>query len=193
MSGGNNKSGLGWLFGLLNLPPVPSDEEQAHWAGVRRSEIMNRSYPTGVLSALLDQRKADLLKLEFALSRDIQLSKSDWLLAVVYCAAAEHPELNVRRRGKGRPKRIRPTGLLSGYFPDDQEADDLIPMIEEFQIKFCDRHPGQKKPSVKKILEFTLENDGRGKVGERLFDNEVRKLENRISRARMARKRHNKI
>jgi hypothetical protein len=186
---GPDKRG-GWT-GLLgfDFPPLPTDAEQRRWADIRRNEIeLSRPKFSPGSHALhgafkFDETKRDLLKVDFAVSRRINLSDPDWRQNVVSRAANEHPELDTNRKRKGRPAKPTGTGygLFARHYSRDERADEIAAAIEAYRQEFPQKHPGKRVPSVRRVIQDILIRGGEGQPGERIFDARVKQWQNRIS------------
>ena len=128
--------------------------------------------------------------IQFALSRKISLLNPDWRDQAMQLAATEHPDLDPRKRPRGRPRKTEPLSVLFGRALGhnlEESATDLG-AVEFVQAHFRE-HSGKEisdAAACRVIVAMGIRLPGitQRNPSDDYFVSQVRKLQNRVSRQR---------
>lgn len=148
------------LIFSLALPPLPPPEMP-----VRSSGGLGGLGGLGGVRRMGNTLDEEILfrrkLLAFARRRKIAVnSNGAWFFAALHTAASEHPDLDIRKRKRGRPQKIEMAGLLAALFggltlsDQELEAERLVRRIDAYNAKL---KQGQKKITDARLAELHAE------------------------------------
>ena len=120
---------------------------------------------------------------EFALTRQISFKNPDWRDRALNLAAHEHPQLDPAKRNRGRPKKVKNlAAVISEQNPIELRLVEKLEAgaLEHFSMELSDTEACRIIVASGFQLPGVIQRD----PDSGYFFNEVRKLQNRVSRQR---------
>ena len=128
--------------------------------------------------------------IQFALKRKISLLNPDWRDQAMQQAATEHPDLNPLKRPRGRPRKTEPLSVLFGraFGHNLEETPTDLGVVESLQAWVRERRRREVSDALACYIivavGIPLPGITQRDPDSGYFSNEVRKLQNRVSRQR---------